>query len=549
MLKNSLASMLTLLLLAFVSNSNAIDYNPEFGTLTNSTVDVIASTGGKKLYIERFYNSANRKAGWFGKGYGSQFETYLVKELDGSLSFFEYGQSPAREYRPKDSPVDGPKLVDMILKKKGMTDAGAPAEIYRQKLLKSRVLRSEAARELGIYAEPKEGDTFFISDYDGEQIRYTKNRYVHTSAKEITRYFDKNGRLEEVRDLKKNQVIELLYDENNRVATIRDNAGNILNLKWNADNLIESIRSAADKTTVSASYSYNRGALEKVTNQLGVSVTYSFDNFFQLTKIAYSDKPLPVLLTYELKTRRLVSMTDSDGNKTTYTYKVRTEEKKSISSITMTKISPQKLELEKKSWVYTHALVDQGEKRLQELVVNDGVAETKTVFRLCCYPQPEKITSSGREVVFIYDPENRLIGKEYSEGRKLSVAYDKNGNVSEIKVDGQVVNFAIDAKNSGTIIVQGSDYKARIETERGRLKKMTYTLGEQTKPHVATYNYDKRGRLLQIEEDKSVLAKYVYNSQGEQVSAPANDANSAKLERLEKIGIDLMLLNEVSYSF
>ena len=51
--------------------------NYKNGNFYVSYTDIVVPGGGKDLEITRTYNSHSTKAGWFGMGWGSDFETRL----------------------------------------------------------------------------------------------------------------------------------------------------------------------------------------------------------------------------------------------------------------------------------------------------------------------------------------------------------------------------------------------------------------------------------------------------------------------------------------
>lgn len=527
----------------------AIEVNPEIGNVTYTAIDCISKNGGRQLYIERFYNSAAKQTGWFGFGHGSQYETYLKKEADGTLSVYEYGQTPPRSFTPNAGEIDTEKMVNQILESKKFSSLGNAKEALKKKLLENRSFRVETAREVGVTATTLGNKGAFHSkDFDGEKIIFDENFYVRTTRDGKSEKFNESGKLVEVKFPQKKLQIGLKYDDKGMLKNISDNVGNQLEVKFGLGGLISTIQSVSDNKI--SSYSYKQNILEKVTNEKNEVYTYEFDRNLNLVKITKPDFKRPQTLEYDLKTRKPLKIHNPDGSKIEYVYSTKEDKDLTTRTIVQKTFNQEGINRETLKWTYVHGKSELGERILHSRTFDDGIAVTLTTYRSCCYPQPTKIVMGGQSVDFTYDAENRLMTKKYSHGRKLDISYDSKGLISQIMVNDVPYLFKHDLQSAVLKEVQGPDYKMQLGREEGLLRNVSYSLKSDGKTHVAQYTYDKKKRLTAISIDDRPLVKYTYTLDGQQDAIYTDQLNSEKnLSEVDKMMLDSMVLREVNYNF
>ena len=76
------------------------DVNHKNGNFYISYTDLVVPHGDKSLKIVRTYNSKSTVVGIFGFGWGSDFETYLVEQSDGSIVVYENGAGARTIFSP-----------------------------------------------------------------------------------------------------------------------------------------------------------------------------------------------------------------------------------------------------------------------------------------------------------------------------------------------------------------------------------------------------------------------------------------------------------------
>ena len=121
--------------------------------------DIIVPGGGKNLEISRTYNSKATKKGWFGFGWGSEFETSLTVAADSSVVINENGSGAQTRFVPsKPVNVEGAalKIIDAMKKEKNLSDD--VVKNLSQKLMADEEVRQAYALKYNVKAEIAEGE-------------------------------------------------------------------------------------------------------------------------------------------------------------------------------------------------------------------------------------------------------------------------------------------------------------------------------------------------------------------------------------------------------
>ncbi len=101
-----LLKKITLALVVILMTSMAsAGVNLKNGNFYISYTDIVVPGGSKKLEITRTYNSKSTEVGWFGFGWGSEYETRLEFSADGSVVIHEHGSGAKTRFTPK-TPID-----------------------------------------------------------------------------------------------------------------------------------------------------------------------------------------------------------------------------------------------------------------------------------------------------------------------------------------------------------------------------------------------------------------------------------------------------------
>lgn len=276
---------LTVLLIAGIMSGNVVaGVNLKNGNFYISYNDLTMSSLAE-TDITRTYNSKSVDIGWFGFGWGSDFETRLETSASGSIIIQENGSGATTYFEPveKDTVVYSENLKNSVKKLvkefiKANPDKSKNEDDLAKKILNDKEYRHllwRRARQKGSIdpiSIPK--DTEFISSQRGIQ------RVTRTNVGYSRNYV--NGK-------------EEIYDHDGRMIEIRLNDGNWIKLSYYNNQSIAA-----------------RSKVKKITNSQGDKIFFFFGDQDTVERIV-SNKQMTVRLHYDAK-KNLISSKD-DGDK------------------------------------------------------------------------------------------------------------------------------------------------------------------------------------------------------------------------------------------
>ncbi len=163
--------------------------------------DVTAPGGGHTLEITRTYNSKATKVGWFGFGWGSDFETYLSVPADGSVIIHENGTGARTRFIPKEA-VNADGAVEKILAamtKKSTLSAKSLNEL-KTKLRTDAFLRQSYAKKYNVSAKLPSGLELYSNDRGIQKLKVVNDGFVRIYNDGKKEKYSKDGKLEEIKD-------------------------------------------------------------------------------------------------------------------------------------------------------------------------------------------------------------------------------------------------------------------------------------------------------------------------------------------------------------
>ncbi len=178
--------------------------------------------GGLELGMERVYRSDSTRIGLFGRGWGSRYETRLIKEADGRMAVLENGCDAALSFEP-------------------------------------------ASNRPGVWVGKGCGD---------QQIKQTADGFERRQGIAKTERFSADGRLMRVEDANGNWIA-LNYD-GERLIAVQDNRGRVLTLVYGSDGRIERVQGDGGRE---ARYRFDaEGRVIGVTDADGTEHRYAYDD-------------------------------------------------------------------------------------------------------------------------------------------------------------------------------------------------------------------------------------------------------------------------------
>ena len=234
------------LLNAFLCSLVFAGVNLKNGNFYISYTDIVVPGGGKKLEITRTYNSKATEIGWFGFGWGSEFETRLETSADGSVVIHEHGVGAKTRFTPKtaiDPVIASTKIVTEMKKKTALSEK-ATSELI-QKLASNAELRHTYAVNFGIQSSVAPGTVLYSFDLGPQTVTVTKEGYRRDNSDGIQDFFNAEGQMVKITD-KSGYFVGFTY-KNGQLESIKDSQAKQIFFSWFPDGLVKEIWSAGDK--------------------------------------------------------------------------------------------------------------------------------------------------------------------------------------------------------------------------------------------------------------------------------------------------------------
>jgi YD repeat-containing protein len=481
--------------------------------------------GGYEPKIERVYNSKSPFNGMFGRGWGSDYEGYLVVEADGSVLVNEAGGGAQNRFSPAGwNAQELEKAVNAIAdvaRKAGVIGSKEQIDQYKGRLRSNPEFRNEewskwraqgklAARKLAA------GTKLISTRFAFQWITVTANGYVRSSDTGKTETYDANGRLLKVEDSNKNFIV-LSYNKDGKVEKIQDNMNRKMYLTYTKQGKVAKIQAEGNK---SAEYRYNaNGELIQSRDTDGNSYAYDYssDRRHNMTRIRYSDKT-DLRITYygRDKLENVRSVKDRDGTITEYTYDKVPGERNSLKVGVKIK-SKEGRPVSDSGYEYVFRNKPNGEEWTYKMVSTLDGLRTETVYNECC-GLPIFIKRGKEETTFAYDAKGRVT-KKTTPNEVTELSYDqKVGKVNRVvthakgnkkKVDWST--FQYDTRGNLTVAKNSTGAGVRLFYDSmGRIQTMMDQKNKQIQ-----FRYNEQSKPIQITDPKMGSITVTYTNSGE----------------------------------
>lgn len=283
------------------------------------TFNHFMEAGPGAIRFNSTYNSRSTENGYFGKGWGSPFETRLVAMPDGTVHVRENGTGHLTIYgEPNESPQDGiESIVDAAAAAKPMPDNERMK--LMQALLADRDLQFDKIVELGVGLEVPEGarlDADLSTMFVGESC---EDAYVKRSRKlywrhcdDVAEGFGLDGRITRKHDGENDAYLDMAYRDGLLHEVSLDQAS--LTFKWDGGHVV----SVTDESGGRFDLAYDaRGNLKREAG-FGRSSDFAYDDRDNMTSMTFVDGSKQEM-TYDAN-NRTTSVTGRDGHKTRFEY-------------------------------------------------------------------------------------------------------------------------------------------------------------------------------------------------------------------------------------
>lgn len=537
---------LSVFLLTMVSTAYArADVSLRNGNFYVSFRD-LSYPGGMEPKIERIYNSKTDFTGMFGYSWGTEYETKLKQDPDGSMIITEFGGGAdnrfvSKSFKPQDLENSISQLVEAA-KKSGMMSSVKQIEDYKAKLNLDYDFR---AKQYSIFAGkglvPKvvvaEGTQFISTKYLYQYITKVKGGYVRVMEAGNIQKFNEAGKLVQIMDRNKN-FINFGYDKNGRMVQIIDHQNRKMTLSYNQQGLVEKVVGESGKY---AAYKYTKdGLLSFSRDDGGVENTfkYSTDQFKNLIEIAYlKDKdakgqPKKMQMAYYGidKNVNVKSVVNPDGTVNEYDYLKDSKQpgyygvKVLLKEANGTRISDAKYE-------YFSKTRFGGENYTAKMIstVDGDKTETEYDDKLGF---PVKITNGSRITTMAYDQKGRMV-KKVTPIETTELTYEPTvGKVSKVvrtmKSGTKLISeFTWDKTTNNLLLAKNNEKKSvkLVYDTQGRIRALVDQSGRQL-----TFKYNELSKPIEIADAKLGVVKFTYKNSGEVDKIESNGGASVAME-------------------
>lgn len=499
---------ITLSLVAMLLVSNAFaGVNLKNGNFYISYTDIVVPGGGKKLEITRTYNSKSTEVGWFGFGWGSEYETKLEVSADGSVVVHEHGSGSKTRFTPKtaiDAVAASTKIVNEMKKKTALSDKSANELI--QKLAHNAELRHTYALNFGVQASVAPG-TVLYGDRGPQELHVTKEGYRRAHSDGRQDFFNNEGQLVKVAD-KSGYFIGFTYKDS-RLDSIKDSQAKQIFFSWYPDGLVKEIWSAGDKKAL---YKYQETDLV-YTKDIGDNVyEFGYDKSHNLSEIRYADKS-KLSIVYDPKTFFVVSVTDRNGENTKYQYGANQQKPDDHYWTTVTKPGFDGKPVANR-YEYEIKETADGSRYTSRIVTEINGIKTDTIFGE--HSLPLKIARGTHVTNFEYNNAGLLTKKSSTKGDFVNIEYDdKINKIKKVVNNEGSTDFEYDPKGN---LVKAANNQGKvvflIYDSKGKISKMVDQESASSK-RVLAFKYNALGKPVEIEMEKVGKINVAYDNYGE----------------------------------
>lgn len=497
-------ALVTLMLTAFAHAG----VNLKNGNFYISYTDIVVPGGGKKLEITRTYNSKATEIGWFGFGWGSEFETRLEVSADGSVVIHEHGTGAKSRFTPKtqiDPVATSTKIVTEMRKKTALSEKAASELI--QKLATNAELRHTYAMNFGIHSNVAPGTTLYSHDLGPQTLAVTKEGFRRDHADGRQDFFDTEGQMVKISD-KSGYFVGFTYKEG-KLESLKDSQAKQIYFSWYPDGLVKEIWSAGDKK---ATFKYQDSDLVSSKDVGDNAYEYSFDKSHNLTEIRYADKT-KLAINYDPQTFFVSQVSDRNGEVTKYQYGANPKNPEDHYWTVVTKPGFDGKPVANRYEYEIKTKADGAQYTYRILTEINGI-KTETIYN--DKSLPSKIARGNNVTNFEYNANGLLVKKSSSKGDFVNIEYDDA--ISKIK---KVVNnegttqFEYDQKGN---LVKASNNAGKvvflIYDSKGKISKMV-DQESATEKRILAFKYNALGKPVEIEMEKIGKINVAYDNYGE----------------------------------
>ena len=484
--------------------------NLKNGNFYISYTDIVVPGGGKKLEITRTYNSKSTESGWFGFGWGSDFETRLETSADGSVVVHEHGAGAKTRFIPKTS-IDGEaaakKIVEAMRKRTQLTEQAANQ--LTEKLKNNAELRHTYALNFKVQTTVAAGTILYSSERGSQELHVLKDSYVRKYPDGKQETYDLKGNLLKIAD-KTGYSIAFVWKDG-KLESIRDSQAKQIFLSWYTEGRVKEVWSAGDKK---AEYKFDGENLVFSKDVGGNTYEYGYDKSHNLTEIRYGDKS-KTTVKYEPKTLFVQEILDRNGESTKYQYG---NDPKAPEDHYWTTVVKNGFDGKPASNRYEYEIKTRpdGSRYTYRIVTDINGIKTETIYSECC-SLPLKIARGKQVTNFEYNDRGLLVKKSSTKGDFVQIDYDDAINkIKKVTNNEGVTDFTYDKQ--GNLVTARNDKGKQVllvYDTKGKITKMVDHDKKSDQKRTLSFKYNALGKPVEIEMEKVGKINVAYDNYGE----------------------------------
>ena len=482
--------------------------NLKNGNFYISYTDIVVPGGGKKLEITRTYNSKATEVGWFGFGWGSEFETKLEASADGSIVIHEHGVGAKTRFTPKtaiDPVAASTKIVNEMKKKMALSDK-ASADLI-QKLSNNAEIRHTYAINFGIQSTIAPGTVLYSHDLGPQTVSVTKDGYRRDHSDGRQDFFNSDGQVAKITD-KSGYFVGFTY-KNGILESIKDSQAKQIYFSWYPDGLVKEIWSAGDKKAV---FKYDETDLISSKDVADNLYEYKFDKSHNLNEIRYADKT-KLSVSYDPQSFFVSEVVDRNGEATKYQYGANPKNPEDHYWTVVTKPGFDGKPVSNR-YEYEIKTKPDGAQYTYRVITEINGIKTETIYN--DNSLPVKIGRGNHVTNFEYNKNSLLVKKSSSKGDFVNIEYDDVLNKIKKVVNNEgTTQFDYDAKGN---LTKASNNVGKvvflIYDTKGKISKMV-DQESATQKRVLAFKYNALGKPVEIEMEQIGKINVAYDNYGE----------------------------------
>lgn len=476
--------------------------NPKNGNFFITYQDISLTKGRHELAVLRTYNSLSTQVGWFGRGWGTPFETRLLIMPGGSAVITESGGGQLTYYVPQGE-AHVQETVDAIVAVATQRDNLTPEAVQelRKKLVADSERRIRAVEKYGIKAQLADGTVVQLKEggcNKAATVQRIGDEYKRTSCGNGTDYFNLAGQL--IRREQDGYTVTIHYTGKGP-ESIEDSLGQKIFFKCSDGGQVVVSSTNPDfdlKKGFAEKYTYSSdGNLVLADIPWGNFYRYSYDGHNKMTRIDYMDNTHMDMAYNDHDTVTMV--VKPLGGKMEYAY--RTDPANPTghywTTITATNVDGEVESKEVEFFLNTDAA---GVTQVSGVRTARNQEQKDIVFDEKGRPLRQR-TSDGEYKEYFYHPTLGKVSAIASTKRSTAFAYDEAGNLMRIfNTDGELIHLSYDSKKriNHMLVKESSDKKRR---------ELTFAYNDSNQPTKITMKgvgeinvtYDEQGEIANVQ--------------------------------------------------